>query len=188
MKILLVDNYDSFTYNLYHLIKKVIQQQGDIEIIQNNKIDLHNIDKYDKIILSPGPGLPHEAPQLLPLIDMYAKTDSILGICLGHQALAQYFGGKLLSLAHPIHGGCSEVQISQNSILFRGFPSHFKVARYHSWYVEKDTLPHCLRCTASAEGLIMAIEHISLPLFGVQFHPESFCTEFGELLISNFLF
>ena len=187
MKILVFDNYDSFTYNLVHLVEKVCDYQ--IDIIRNDKIDLKDINMYDKILLSPGPGLPNEAGILLDLIKIYASTKSILGVCLGLQAIGETFGGKLKNLDSVYHGIATPVQLLKEDSLFKDCPKEFKVGRYHSWVVDTKILPECLDVTATdSEGNIMAIKHKTYNVRGVQFHPESILSEYGEQIIRNWIF
>lgn len=187
MKILVFDNYDSFTYNLVHLVEKITHEP--VAVFRNDQISLEQIGEYDKIILSPGPGIPAEAGLLLPLLKKYANDKSILGVCLGHQAMAENFGAKLVNMETVFHGVGSEIKLEANpGFLFNDFPKSFTAGRYHSWIVDEKTLPKELRITArDKEGRIMALQHESLNIAGVQFHPESIMTEHGELLISNFL-
>jgi len=187
MKILVFDNYDSFTYNLVHTVKKI--GYTDVDVFRNDAITLDEVEKYDKIILSPGPGIPSEAGLLLPLLQRYTPTKSILGVCLGHQAIGEVFGGELINLASVYHGvstACSIVE--KEAPLFRGLPPEILIGRYHSWIVDEASLPPSLQVTArDAEGFIMAMQHRSLDVQGVQFHPESVLTPDGEIIIKNWL-
>ena len=192
MKILVFDNYDSFTYNLVHLIEKITLIK--VDVYRNDQILLDQVDVYDKIILSPGPGIPEEAGLLLPLIKRYAATKSILGVCLGHQAIGESFGGKLKNLSQVFHGVATPIQLKNNvyseqeGSIFKGFPLSFEVGRYHSWVVDNHDLPDCLEVTAQDQhGLIMAMKHKQYDITGVQFHPESVLTPTGEQLIRNWL-
>jgi anthranilate synthase component II len=187
MKILVFDNYDSFTYNLVHLIEKITEDT--VDVFRNDKMNLDDIALYDRIVLSPGPGIPSEAGLLLPLIRRYATQKPILGVCLGHQAIAEAFGGKLTNLETVYHGVATEIQTNaERGKLFSDFPEVFTAGRYHSWVVDEDSLPKDLRVTArDANNQIMAMEHTTFPVAGVQFHPESIMTEHGELLLRNFL-
>jgi anthranilate synthase component 2 len=194
MKILMFDNYDSFTYNLVHLVEKIIQDQ--VVVVRNDQIALEAVNNYDKIILSPGPGLPSEAGLLLPLIKHYASSKSILGVCLGHQAIGEAFGGKLVNLSKVYHGVASPVHIikkekeekSINADLFKGMDDGFMAGRYHSWVIDPEGFPEALEITATdASGHIMAIRHKSYDVLGVQFHPESVLTPQGELIMRNWL-
>lgn len=186
MKILVFDNYDSFTYNLVHAVKKL--GYTDVEVHRNDQIAINDIAQYDKIILSPGPGLPAESGILLDLIRTYAPTKSILGVCLGEQAIAEAFGGKLINLPEVHHGVSSDIHILEEDILFKGLPEKMQVGRYHSWAVEKSSLPKCLKITAvDDEGMIMALAHKTYDVRGVQFHPESVLTPDGEIMLSNWL-
>jgi len=192
MKIIVFDNYDSFTYNLVHLIEKILHVQ--VEVHRNDQITLDEVEVYDKIILSPGPGIPEEAGLLLPLIKRFAPTKSILGVCLGHQAIGESFGAKLVNLDQVFHGIATPVQLTNESYavqegnIFKQFPVSFEVGRYHSWVVDKNGLPDCLEITAEDEnGFIMAMKHKTFDVTGVQFHPESVLTPSGEQLMRNWL-
>lgn len=185
-KILLLDNYDSFTYNLLHLVKEL--GHTDIMVYRNNEITLEEVEHFDKILLSPGPGIPQEAGILLPLITRYASTKSILGICLGHQAIGEAFGGKLENLANVYHGVQSRVNLINNDSLFYDMPQEINVGRYHSWIISSKDIPHCLTITAQDEkGEIMAIRHKEYDVKGIQFHPESILTPQGKQIIANWL-
>lgn len=185
-KILLFDNYDSFTYNLLHTVRSL--GHTDVDVIRNNRMTLEEVERYDKIILSPGPGLPEEAGLLLPLIERYATSKSILGVCLGHQAIGQVFGAKLENIPFVFHGVQTPVQIVADDYLFTGLPEEIAVGRYHSWIVGHENFPVELEVTAlDKEGAIMAMRHRSLDLHGVQFHPESILTPEGTAIIRNFL-
>jgi len=185
-KILIFDNYDSFTYNLVHAVKSLGYNQ--VDVIRNDKIDLSSVAQYDKIILSPGPGLPEEAGLLLPLIEQYAKTKSILGVCLGHQAIGEVFGARLENIPFVFHGVQTPAQIIAEDYLFTGLPEKILVGRYHSWIVSKENFPSELEITAvDEEGSIMALKHRYFDVHGVQFHPESILTPEGLMIIQNFL-
>ena len=187
MKILILDNYDSFTYNLVHYIEQEIGTE--VDVYRNDKISLEAVDAYDKILLSPGPGLPSESGILLDLIKQYATSKDILGVCLGHQAIAEAFGGTLFNLDRVMHGLATETLLTEVSdSLFNGLPRNFLSGRYHSWAVSKDQLPKELLVTAyDDKGTIMALKHTHLKVRGVQFHPESVLTEHGHLMIRNWL-
>ncbi|MDD2284295.1 MAG: aminodeoxychorismate/anthranilate synthase component II [Paludibacter sp.] len=186
MKILVFDNYDSFTYNIVHALKKL--GYNDVEVHRNDQIVLEDIARFDKIILSPGPGLPVESGILLELIKTYAPSKSILGICLGEQAIAEVFGGKLINLPEVHHGVTSEIEVLEEDVLFRQLPVKMTVGRYHSWTVEKESLPDCLKITAVDEsGMVMALAHKLYDVRGVQFHPESVLTPKGEEMLKNWL-
>ncbi len=187
MKILVIDNYDSFTYNLVHAIKKITGLA--VDVFRNDEIELIEIDKYDKIVLSPGPGLPEEAGRLLEIIKNYAPKKSILGVCLGHQAIGEAFGAKLHNMNRVIHGMATPVELTENhSILFKGLPETFDVGRYHSWIVQKENLPGCFEITSvDKEGMIMSMKHKEYDVEGVQFHPESVLTPLGEKMIENWI-
>ena len=187
MKILVIDNYDSFTYNLVHAIKKI--SGLPVDVARNDEISLKEIEKYDKIVLSPGPGIPEEAGSLLEIIKAFAPKKSMLGVCLGHQAIGEAFGGKLHNMNRVLHGIATPVDLTENkSILFSGLPQSFEVGRYHSWIVEKEDLPDCFVVTSyDKDGLIMSMKHKEYDVESVQFHPESVLTPLGEKMIENWL-
>lgn len=191
MKILVFDNYDSFTYNLVHLVEKITHIK--VDVYRNDQIALEKVNEYDKIILSPGPGIPDEAGLLLPLIKEYASIKSILGVCLGHQAIGQAFGGTLVNLTTVYHGVATPVKVrgeklKGNSFLFEGLPDEIEVGRYHSWVVSKENFPAELEITAEDDnGYIMALQHKTFDVQGVQFHPESVLTPVGEEIMRNWL-
>jgi anthranilate synthase component 2 len=186
MKILVFDNYDSFTYNLVQLIKE--QSDASVDVFRNDEIPLEAVKAYDKILLSPGPGIPSESGLLIPLIQAYAATKSILGVCLGQQAIAEAFGGSLTNLSKVYHGIATPVELIGDSVLFEGLPSTFQVGRYHSWVVNENDLPAALKITSKdADGYIMSLEHISYDVKGVQYHPESVLTPEGAKIIGNWL-
>ena len=186
IKILLFDNYDSFTYNLVHAIKSLGYE--NVDVYRNDKIELSQIDQYDKIILSPGPGLPSEAGIMMEVIKEYAGKKSILGVCLGHQAIAETFGAKLENIPTVFHGVQTSIKIVQEDYLFAGLPNEILAGRYHSWIVSKSDFPDKLEVTAvDKAGDIMALKHKTLDLHGVQFHPESMLTPDGVQIIQNFL-
>jgi anthranilate synthase component II len=184
--VLVIDNYDSFTYNLVHLINEV---GYDAEVWRNDKFDLADVEKYDKILLSPGPGIPEEAGLLLDVIKTYAPTKSIFGVCLGQQAIAEAFGGTLYNLGRPMHGIATPVTVVDgDEPLFWECPQTINVGRYHSWVVSKDNFPTCLKITArDHKNEIMALRHETLDVRGVQFHPESVLTEYGKQMMENWL-
>lgn len=186
MKILLLDNYDSFTYNLLHVMRE--EGSTNIDVIRNDKIDLDRIEEYDKIVLSPGPGIPDEAGLMLQLIKRYAPTKSMLGVCLGHQAIGEAFGAKLENLKQVYHGVQTPIKVLKEDFLFKGLPQEFQGGRYHSWIVSREDFPDCLEITAeSKEGQIMALRHKTYNIRGIQFHPESILTPQGKTIINNFL-
>lgn len=186
MKILIFDNYDSFTYNLVHLVKEL--GYTDVNIFRNDKIALEDVAKYDKIILSPGPGIPSEAGLLLPLIKEYAGKKPILGVCLGHQAIGEAFGAQLKNLEDVYHGVATQINITQPDYIFDTLGSELEVGRYHSWIVDNNGLPDCIEITATDNnGQIMALKHKEFDVHGVQFHPESVLTPAGETIVKNFL-
>ena len=187
MKILVFDNYDSFTYNLVHLIRKV--SKHDVDVFRNDQISMQKIKEYDKIILSPGPGIPEEAGMLLPLIKEYASTKSILGVCLGHQAIGEAFGGSLMNLSTVYHGVSTNCKLqTANCKLFKDLPGEIEVGRYHSWIINEKDFPNDLEVTARDDNnYIMALQHKKYDVQGVQFHPESVLTPDGETILRNWL-
>jgi anthranilate synthase component 2 len=189
MKILVFDNYDSFTYNLVQLISRISGKS--VDVFRNDQIGLEEINAYDKIVLSPGPGVPAEAGLLLPLIREYASKKSILGVCLGHQAIGEAFGAKLVNLSVVYHGVATEVYTNKNlasSRLFEGMPERFEAGRYHSWIVGTENFPESLEVTAFDDNnYIMALRHKQYDVEGVQFHPESVLTPLGEKILRNWL-
>ncbi len=185
MKILVFDNYDSFTYNLVYLVKEL--GYVDVDVCKNDEISLQDVEKYDKIILSPGPGIPSESGLLLPLIRHYASSKSILGVCLGHQAIAEAFGATLINLDEVYHGVATPIRLISRDVIFDSLPSEIEVGRYHSWAVSNLCLPEEIAVTAvDAEGQIMALRHREYDVHGVQFHPESVLTPLGKTIIANF--
>jgi anthranilate synthase component 2 len=196
MKILVFDNYDSFTYNLVHLVEKITH--GKVDVYRNDELPMEKAKEYDKIILSPGPGIPSEAGMLLPLIKEYASTKSILGVCLGHQAIGEAFGGSLTNLSTVYHGVATPIQLIKNNSLltthasrnsvFAGLPNEIVVGRYHSWVINETDFPAELEITArDAHNYIMALQHKTFDIQGVQFHPESVLTPDGETMMRNWL-
>ena len=185
MKTVIIDNYDSFTYNLAHLVKEL---GTEVDVLRNDKFELEELEKYDKIILSPGPGIPEEAGLLLEVIRTYAGRKPILGVCLGEQAIGQAFGGKLTNLSEVFHGIQTNVKIKNKDYIFSGLPTEIPVGRYHSWVVDTDGFPEELVITAiSSEGQIMALKHREYDVHGIQFHPESVLTPDGKQIVSNWL-
>jgi anthranilate synthase component 2 len=185
MKIVIIDNYDSFTYNLSHAVKAL---GANVTVVRNDQFELKDLEKYDKIILSPGPGIPSESGLLLDVIRSYADIKPILGICLGEQAIGEAFGGKLINLKDVFHGVQTPVQILNDEVLFKSLPEKLLVGRYHSWVVSKEELPECLEITAlSEEGYIMGLRHKTFDVHGIQFHPESVLTPEGIQIIQNFI-
>ena len=185
MKIVIIDNYDSFTYNLSHLLKEL---GAEIEVVRNDKFELKDLEQYDKIVLSPGPGIPSEAGLLLDVIRTYAGRKPILGVCLGHQAIGEVFGASLENLKEVYHGVQTEGTQLGNDYIFEGLLERVMMGRYHSWVVAKDSLPECLEVTAmSDDGEIMAMRHRQYDIHGIQFHPESVLTPEGKTIVGNFL-
>lgn len=185
MHIVIIDNYDSFTYNLAHLVKSL---GAECTVIRNDQFQLPDLQPFDKIILSPGPGIPSEAGLLLQVIKTYAGQKPMLGVCLGHQAIGEAFGAKLTNLSDVFHGVATPVQVSVPDYLFEGLPSRFEVGRYHSWVVDADSLPTCLEATTlSDEHLVMSLRHKQFDIRGIQFHPESVLTPLGRTILSNWL-
>ena len=185
MKTVIIDNYESFTYNLAHLVKEL---GTEVDVLRNDKFELEELEKYDKIILSPGPGIPEEAGLLLEVIRTYAGRKPILGVCLGEQAIGQAFGGKLTNLSEVFHGIQTNVKIKNKDYIFDGLPTEIPVGRYHSWVVDTDGFPEELVVTAiSPEGQIMALKHREYDVHGIQFHPESVLTPDGKQIVGNWL-
>ncbi|RZK52648.1 MAG: aminodeoxychorismate/anthranilate synthase component II [Pedobacter sp.] len=184
--VLVIDNYDSFTYNLVHLINEL---GYEAEVWRNDKFAIEDVAKYDKILLSPGPGIPEEAGLLLEVIKTYAPTKSIMGVCLGQQAIAEVFGGSLLNLGRPMHGIATPITVlDENDLTFANCEQPIAVGRYHSWVVNPADLPDSLTVTAvDADGQIMALKHKTLDVRGVQFHPESVLTPSGKQMMKNWL-
>lgn len=184
MKVLIIDNYDSFTYNLVHLVKEL---GVNPVVVRNDKFEMEEVEEFDKIILSPGPGVPDEAGLLKALINEYAPTKSIFGVCLGQQAIAEVFGARLINLKKVYHGVESEIEVIQEDYVFSGLPQKFKAGRYHSWVVDPELVAD-LECIAKEEnGQVMALRHKKYDVRGVQFHPESIMTPEGKKIIQNFL-
>jgi anthranilate synthase component II len=187
MKVLVFDNYDSFTYNLVHLVEKIIGEK--VDVYRNDEIPLEKVAEYDKIILSPGPGIPSEAGQLLALIKQYAPTKSILGVCLGHQAIGEAFGGTMENLSTVYHGISTPIKvINKEAQVLKGLGDEVEVGRYHSWVIADKDFPKELQITAVDEnGYVMALQHKVYDVQGVQFHPESVLTPEGEKMLRNWL-
>lgn len=186
-KILIIDNYDSFTYNLVHLVNEI---GLPCEVWRNDQFNIDDVDAFDKIILSPGPGIPSEAGLLLEVIEKYAATKSIFGVCLGQQAIAEVFGGTLYNLKQPMHGIATPITVTdEQEKLFTGLPHSFNVGRYHSWVVDEKSIPDVLTVTAidEVDNSAMALRHKHYDVRGVQFHPESILTEYGKEMMQNWL-
>ena len=185
MRIVIIDNYDSFTYNLAHLVKEL---GAEVTVYRNDRFDLDALEAFDKILLSPGPGIPSEAGLMPEVIRRYAGRKPILGICLGEQAIGEAFGGTLVNLTRVFHGVQTPCRVTVEDYLFTGLPETFPVGRYHSWVVDAASLPAALECTAvSPEGQVMALRHRELDIRGLQFHPESVLTPDGAKIITNWL-
>lgn len=185
MKIAIIDNYDSFVYNLSHLVKEL---GAEVSVLRNDQFRMEELEAFDKILLSPGPGVPEEAGLLLDVIRTYASKKPILGVCLGEQAIGEVYGGKLTNLDEVFHGIQSPVTLTATDYLFEGLPSTVQVGRYHSWVVDQKDFPDCLEVTAvSEEGYIMALRHRTLDVRGVQFHPESVLTPEGKQMLGNWI-
>ena len=184
-KIVIIDNYDSFTYNLSHLVKEL---GAEVTVYRNDKFEMSQLESFDKIILSPGPGIPCEAGFLLDVIRTYAGKKPILGVCLGHQAIGEVFGGKLINLSSVFHGVATPSHITVRDYIFEGLPDTIEIGRYHSWVVDADTLPDCLEVTSvSDEGYIMSMRHREYDIRGIQYHPESVLTPDGKTILKNWL-
>ncbi|RED97457.1 anthranilate synthase component II [Marinoscillum furvescens] len=187
-KVLVIDNYDSFTYNLVHILRELGLDE-EMEVHRNDKISVDYAGEFERILLSPGPGLPKDAGIMPEVIKRYADSKSILGVCLGHQGIAESFGAELFNLPTVFHGVATGVDLTDlKDLLFEGLPDHFSVCRYHSWAVKPENIPNELQVTAvDAEGNIMALRHESLKVRGVQFHPESIMTEHGKQMMKNWI-
>ncbi len=186
MRILVLDNYDSFTYNLVYIIRQ-LGYSAQMDIFRNDKISIDKVALYDKILLSPGPGIPSEAGIMPELLKLYAESKDILGVCLGHQAIGEAFGGTLTNLSEVVHGLASEVSVEED-LLFEGLPKTFKIGRYHSWVInEKDLSPELEITARTPDGQIMGVRHKKYKVRGLQFHPESVLTEHGVEIMRNWL-
>ena len=184
-KIVIIDNYDSFTYNLSHLVKEL---GAEVTVYRNDQFEMSQLEAFDKIILSPGPGIPSEAGLLLDVIQTYAGRKPILGVCLGHQAIGEVFGGTLTNLKDVYHGVATPVTLTADDYLFEGLGKTFEVGRYHSWVVDAEGFPECLEVTSvSEEGFIMSLRHRQYDIRGIQYHPESVLTPGGKTIIKNWL-
>lgn len=185
MKIVIIDNYDSFTYNLSHLVKEL---GAEVTVVRNDQFALDALESFDKIILSPGPGIPSEAGLLLDVIRTYAGRKPILGVCLGHQAIGEVFGGQLVNLGEVFHGVATPCHLTCRDYLFEGLPNDITVGRYHSWVVDADTMPDCLEITSlSDEGQVMSLRHKEFDIRGIQYHPESVLTPDGKTILKNWI-
>ena len=186
MKVVIIDNYDSFTYNLSHLVKEL---GAEVTVVRNDQFRLEELEEYNKIILSPGPGIPSEAGLLLDVIRTYAGRKPILGVCLGHQAIGEVFGARLENLSNVFHGVATPCHIVADDPVFSGIFRDITIGRYHSWVVSREGFPDCLEITAeSDEGQIMALRHRELNVRGIQFHPESVLTPDGKRMLQNWMF
>ena len=197
MKIVIIDNYDSFTYNLSHLVKEL---GAEVTVVRNDQFELEDLEQFSKIILSPGPGIPSEAGLLLDVIKTYAGKKPILGVCLGHQAIGEAFGGKLENLSDVFHGVATPCHIIADDPIFSGIERDITIGRYHSWVVSRQGLPECLEVTAESDeglrvgdgtsgmGQIMALRHKTMNIRGIQFHPESVLTPDGKKMLQNWMF
>lgn len=185
MRTAIIDNYDSFTYNLVHIVKAT---GTEVSVMRNDQFALDDLAPFDKIILSPGPGIPEEAGLLMDVIRRYKDSKPMLGVCLGHQAIGEVFGAKLINLSEVYHGVATPVSIVADDPIFRGLPRRFDAGRYHSWAISPDGFPDSLEITATSDdGCIMAIRHRQLPIHGIQFHPESVLTPDGRKIVENFI-
>ena len=185
MKILVIDNYDSFTYNLVQYMGEIVPYP--IDVVRNDDIPVEDVELYDIIVLSPGPGIPSESGITPAVVERYHDRKSILGVCLGHQAIGEVFGGTLINLEKVFHGVATDVKVIKDDVLFRGVDQNFTAGRYHSWIVDKTHLPDCLEITSEdAEGTIMSLRHKTYNVRGVQFHPESILTPSGKRILENF--
>lgn len=185
MRTVIIDNYDSFTYNLAHLVRAL---GAEVSVLRNDQFVMDDLATYDKIILSPGPGIPSEAGLLMQVIATYAGRTPILGVCLGHQAIGEHFGGQLANLSQVFHGVATDISICAPDYIYNELPARIQVGRYHSWVVDTKGLPDCLEVTSlSDEGQIMSLRHKQYDVRGIQFHPESVLTPDGRKIIDNWL-
>jgi len=185
MKIVIIDNYDSFTYNLSHLVKEL---GAEVTVYRNDQFEMKQLEDFDKIILSPGPGIPCEAGLLLDVIKEYAGKKPILGVCLGHQAIGESFGGKLTNIGEVMHGVATPCHITVDDYLFEGLEKEIEIGRYHSWVVDTQDFPDSLEITSvSDEGYVMSLRHREFDVRGIQYHPESVLTPEGKTIIGNWL-
>ena len=185
IKTIIIDNYDSFTYNLSHLLKEL---GASVTVVRNDKFKIEDLEQFDKIVLSPGPGIPSEAGLMPQVIKAYAGRKPILGICLGHQAIGEAFGAKLLNIGNVVHGVATPAHLTAQDYLFEGLPADLEVGRYHSWVVDENGLPECLEVTSrSDDGSIMSMRHKEFDIRGIQYHPESVLTPQGKEIINNWL-
>jgi anthranilate synthase component 2 len=184
-KILVIDNYDSFTYNLVHYLQDL---NCDVTVKRNDKLTLDEVEIYDKILLSPGPGIPDEAGLLKPIIKRYGQSKSILGICLGQQAIAEVFGGKIENLNKVYHGVSTEIKrINNDDILYKDIPNKIEVGRYHSWVVSKNLPEELIATSVDDNGEIMSLKHVKFDVRAVQYHPESILTPKGKQILKNWV-
>jgi anthranilate synthase/aminodeoxychorismate synthase-like glutamine amidotransferase len=185
LKVLLIDFYDSFTYNIHHYL---IGLGAAVDVVEDRELDIDNVEHYEAIVFSPGPGLPEQTNSLFPVLERYAKSKKILGICLGMQGIAQFYGASIYNQKAVKHGVAESLTVLSHDNLFLSLPDTFKVGLYHSWAVDLNGVAILKEMARSEEGVTMAFKHMSLPVFGVQFHPESILTEYGKNILSNFLF
>lgn len=185
MKTVIIDNYDSFTYNLSHLLKEL---GTEVTVLRNDRFRLPDLEEFDRIVLSPGPGIPSEAGLLTDVIRHYAGRRPILGVCLGHQAIGEVFGARLKNLSEVWHGVATPCHITVRDTIYEGLPDCIQTGRYHSWIVDREALPPCLEVTGeSNEGYIMSMRHRTLDIRGIQYHPESVLTPDGRIIMKNWL-
>ncbi|MGV6987864.1 anthranilate synthase component II [Testudinibacter sp. P80/BLE/0925] len=183
--LLIINNHDSFTYNLVDLLRRL---EVEMQVCDTENVDLDAVAQFSHLLISPGPDVPSAYPQLFAMLQRYHRQKSILGVCLGHQTLCQFFGGELYNLPQIRHGRSAVLRQTADSLLFKNLPQSFKIGLYHSWAVKNDSLPSCLQATAvDQDGTLMAMQHRTLPIYGVQFHPESFISEYGEQILRNWL-
>ncbi len=185
MKIIVINNYDSFVYNIVHILRNI--PNVEVDVVYNDQVDIPTINHYDKILLSPGPGIPHEAGQLMEVINRFATEKPILGVCLGHQAIGEFFGCTLTNLDKPLHGVQSKLTVTQEDYLFDQLPSSFQIGHYHSWVISPEELKELEVTAKDSKGNIMAVRHPHYDIRGVQFHPESILTEHGKQLLKNWI-
>lgn len=185
-KVIIIDNHDSFSWNLEQLFRE--NPDCEVTVISIDDVDLAQLNNFDKLVISPGPDIPSKYPKIFEILGQFSETKSILGVCLGHQAIVEFFGGKLVNLDEVYHGICENIRIDNKAIIFNGLNANIKVGLYHSWAADSSTLPDCLEVIAESNaGIIMGVKHKVLDVTGIQFHPESYMTERGDVMINNWI-
>jgi anthranilate synthase/aminodeoxychorismate synthase-like glutamine amidotransferase len=185
-KVIIIDNHDSFSWNLEQLFRENLACEVTVKSIDD--VEHTELNNFDKLVISPGPDIPSSYPKIFEILRQYSESKSILGVCLGHQAIVEFFGGKLVNLDNVYHGICENIRIDNKAIIFNGLNANIKVGLYHSWAADSSSLPDCLEVIAESKiGIIMGVKHKVLDVTGIQFHPESYMTEFGEVMIENWI-